>query len=183
MRSNKFISLLLSLASCIAITACSGSSDEDDNLVGEYTVEDVNILANDVEVGESVRVEVFFESKIEDDGSPDGLDVVIRIPPELQYVTGSSDIYDGSTDASDQYTPTVIESCPTGETFLSYQFSDLDLFDREISTFGKFGLRLQVRGVTPIQATLIGASAARVQEYFCGEFFDAEKNEAVQVLN
>lgn len=143
---------------------------------------DVNILANDIQVGETVRVEVFFETKIEDDGTPDGVELVVRIPAELSYVSGTSQIYDGSTDDSDTYTPDFTEKCPSGETFLSYLFQDSDLFEREVGQFGEFGLRFEVVGVTPVDATFVGAIAGDRENYLCGGTFPPEQNEAVQVL-
>lgn len=150
--------------------------------MGQYSVKDVNILAGDIEVGETVRVEVFFETKIEDDGTPDGVELIVRIPAEIAYVVGTSRIYDGSTDQSDSFTPNFSETCDSGETYLSYLFQDIDLFDREVGQFGEFGIRFEAVGVTPVDSTLIGASAGEREEYRCGEFFAAEENEAVEVL-
>lgn len=173
--------LCLALFTTIMLVACG--SDSDSELSGIYSVNDVNILSNDIDIGEQARTEIFFETKTEIDGSPDGLQVVVRIPAELSFVPGSSQLYDGSTNDSDSYTPSNIVKCPTGETYLTYNFSDFDLFQHELAETGRFGLKFLIQGVTPTPQTLVGASAAGdVVGFDCGEFFDAEQNEAVEVL-
>ena len=179
--SNKSVIASFVLMTTLFLVACGGSSGRD--LMGKYSVNDVNILADNIEVGETVRLEVFFETKIEDDGFPDGLELIVRIPPELAYVVGTSRIYDGSTDVSDAFTPNFSETCPTGETYLSYFFQDIDLFDRELDQFGQFGIRLELVGRTPVSSTLVGATAGEREGYRCGEEFAAEENEAVEVLS
>lgn len=164
----------------VSLLSCGGSSDS--SLSGTYSVEDVNILADNIEVGEEVRVEVFFETKTEGDGTPDGVDVVIRVPSELDLVLGSSELYDNSTGDSDRFTPHNIVNCPTGETYIVYNFSDFDLDDHELGGFGKFGLKFQVRGRTPTPQTLVGAVAGSNERFNCGDFLDAEQNEAVEIL-
>lgn len=143
---------------------------------------DVSIIADDIEVGEDVRVEVFFETKTEVSGEPDGVDLVVRIPVELEYVSGTSRIYDGSTDDSDGRTPDNVVVCETGETYLVYNFSDSDLFGREVSTAGNFGIRFEARGASSVPETFIGASAGDGEDFECGAHFAAEENEAVEVL-
>lgn len=174
------ISLVALLAIFVAVTCGCGSSGS--SLQGTYSVKDVNILANDINIGESVRVEVFFETKTEVDGTPDGLDVIVRIPAELDFVPGSSGIYDNSTDDSDSYTPQEVVRCETGEIFLVYQFNDFDLFEREIGTAGSFGLKFEARGRSTVSSTFVGATAGSSETFRCGEFYAAEENEAVQVL-
>ncbi|MCO6431050.1 MAG: hypothetical protein J5J00_09340 [Deltaproteobacteria bacterium] len=173
-RANVYLIVLVLL-----MPACGGSGR---SLQGKYSVTDVNILANDIEVGESVRVEVFFETKTEGDGTPDGVDLVVRIPAELEYVSGTSAIYDGDTNNSDRYTPQLITECETGESYLIYEFQDFDLFNREVGGAGNFGIRLEARGVSPVAATFVGATAGDREGFECGEQFAAEENEAVQVL-
>lgn len=163
----------------LSLFACGGGGSD---LSGKYSVNDVNILANDIEVGERVRVEVFFETKVEVDGFPDGVQVVVRVPAELRYVPGSSAIYDGSTRNTDARTPDDVVNCATGETFLLYDFDDSELFDRAISGSNNFGLRFEAEGVTPVAVTRVGASAGEREDFACGENFRAEQDEAVEVL-
>lgn len=176
MNIRYFVTILLGLS---IITSCGGSSN---GLNGSYRINDVNILADNIEVDEEVRVDIFFETKTESDGFPDGVDLVVRIPAELSYVLGTSQIYDSSLGDTDSYTPHRIEECPTGETFLVYNLSDGDLFEREIDGFGKFGLRFQARGKSPVSTTLLGASAGNGESFECGVTFEAEKSEAIEVL-
>jgi len=161
------------------LVSCGGGSGS--SLFGHYSIDDVNILADNIQVGESVRAEVFFETKTESDGVPDGLDVVVRIPAELNYIRGTSQLYDGGTSDSDSYTPNDIVNCETGETYLVYNFADFDLFEHEVGGFGKFGFKFEVRGVSSTPETFIAASAGSNEEFHCGEAFVSEGNEAVQV--
>ncbi len=163
----------------LLLSACGSSGS---NLEGSYSVKDVNIMANDIQIGESVKVEVFFDTKYETDGSPDGVDVIVRVPSEVAFVDGSSRIYDNSTNDSDPYTPNDIVRCDTGEVYLVYNFSDFDLFGRQIEGPASFGFKFEVSGKLQVSATFIGATAGRGDDFLCGAPFAAEENEAVQVL-
>ena len=175
------LKIILSIIAVFSIISCGGS-DSNSDLSGTYSVDDVNILANDINIGEQVRVEVFFETETEVDGTPDGVDLVVRIPAELSFVSNTSELYDNSTNNSDPFTPNNIVDCPTGETYLIYNFSDFDLFQHELTTLGKFGLKFHVRGKISTPETLVGASAGTNQGFICGQFFAAEQNEAIEVL-
>lgn len=159
---------------------CGGSSSI--SLNGKYSANDVAIIANEIEIGEAVRTEVFFETKTEIDGTPDGVDLIVRIPKELSFVDGSSRLYDGNTDNTDAYTPNDIVRCETGETFLVYNFSDFDLYEHEIEGFGKFGIRFEVRGLSRTNATFVEASAGDGEFFECGQIYVSEVNEAVAVI-
>lgn len=174
------LSTILTLVVLLLVGCGSGS---DSGLNGSYEVDDVNILANDITVGESTRVEVFFETKTEVDGLPNGLDVVVRVPPEIAYLPNSSRLYDRTTSESDRYDPSDAVFCPGGEAYLIYYFTDADLFDRELSHSGQFGLKFEVRGLTPIGSAPIQAAASGQGVPFeCGKSFGFEQDESVQVL-
>jgi|GEM_PF-6593820 len=170
---------ILLLCTSLFFISCGNSNSI---LGGDYEVQDLNILANDIERGESVRVEVFFETKTEFDGTPDGTEVVVRIPPELRYVPLSSEIYDGSTDATDQRSPDTVLPCPDGSQFVIYQFSDADLFGRGIRSNTEFGFRFNVVGNTPVNLTYVRAAAGESVAYSCFSPFSFEEQEALQVL-
>ncbi len=142
----------------------------------------MNILADDIERGESVRVEIFFETKREFDGTPDGTEVVVQVPPQLDFVPFSSEIYDGSTDQADGRSPDAVLPCRDGSQFLIYQFSDSDLFGRAIRSNGQFGFRFNVVGRTPASATYVRAAAGESVAYSCFSPFSFEEQEAVRVF-
>lgn len=160
------------------LCSCGGS---DGSLSGSYRVNDVNILANDIEIGESVRVEVFFETKTEFDGSPDGIDVVVRISPSLRFIPGSARIYDDTTDETDSRDPDGIVECPDGATFLIFNFEDDDLEDRSIAGAADFGLRFEAEGIRRNTGAVVSAAAAENQEFSCSDFA-SEEQEVVEVL-
>jgi hypothetical protein len=176
---HSLISTLALSISAQFILSCGSSGG---NLQGKYSVTDVKILANDIQLGETVRTEVFFETKFELDGMPDGLDVIVRIPPELEYVPGSSFIYDNITDNADPFSPTDVRLCAGGESFFIYSFEDFDLFGRELSHPGQFGLKFESRGISKTPVTYVGAIAGRGVGFDCGVDFPAEEKEGVEVL-
>ncbi len=173
-------SVSFTIALLLFLGSCGGSSSL--SLNGKYEVQDVNLLADDIDVGEDVRVEVFFETKTEFDGNPDGVEVVVRLPVQLQYLTGSSEIYDGTTRETDGRTPDNVISCPDGSSFIVYQFSDSDLEDRGLGSRSDYGFRFNVVGVSKVAAAFVRASAGESVEYSCGEPFSFEEEEAVEVL-
>jgi hypothetical protein len=142
----------------------------------------VNILADDINRGESVRVEVFFETKTEFDGTPDGTEVVVQVPPQLDYIPFSSAIYDGSTDQTDGRSPDAVLPCPDGSQFLIYQFSDSDLFGRSIRSNSQYGFRFNVIGRRAASATYVRAAAGESVAYSCFSPFSFEEQEAVRVF-
>ena len=158
--------------------SCGGSKS---TLRGKYAVNEVKIAASSINQSSITRVEVFFETKKEFDGIPDGVDVVVRLPAELGFVQGSSFIYDNSTRDRDRYTPDDIVLCDTGEIFLLYFFSDADLFDRQIGFDANYGFVFEVFAKTKVDSTLVGAAAGRNVRFSCGEFFNAQKVDSIQV--
>lgn len=165
-----------------ATLLCIGCGESNSTFAGQYRVQDVNILADDIERGESVRVEIFFETKREFDGTPDGTEVVARVPSQLDYVPLSSEIYDGSTEQTDGRSPDAVLPCPDGSQFIIFQFTDADLLGRAIRSDGRFGFRFNVVGRTPVSATYVRAAAGKSVAYSCFAPFSFEEEEAVQVF-
>ncbi len=161
---------------------CFGCGGSDSALSGGYRVQDVNILADDIERGESVRVEIFFETGTEFDGTPDGIEVVVRVPPQLNYVPTSSEIYDGSTEDTDGRSPDAVLPCADGSQFVVYQFSDAELLGRTIRSNNQFGFRFNVVGRVSTNSTFVRAAAGESVAYSCLLPFSFEEEEAVRVL-
>ncbi len=91
--NSKRLNMKIRLAVALVFLFILGcGSDSGGKLDGKYSVTDVNVLAFNIQRGEQVRAEIFFETKTEPDGYPDGLDVIVRIPPELVYAEGSSNL-------------------------------------------------------------------------------------------
>lgn len=166
---------------CLVLVAGCGGSDSD-NLNGSYGVSDISALAKNITIGEGDRVDVYFTSKYEFDGYPDGTDLVLKLPAALAYQLGSSEIFDGSDDARDSRTPDRIVNCDDGTSFIVYNFSDSDLFDREIGGVGSFGIRIQVVGRSVSSIARIEGAAGVPQEYSCDTEFRSEADEAVEVV-
>lgn len=168
------------LSSMTILLAACGSSNGS-GLSGAYEATDVSILARRITVGESVRVDILFTTKYEADGLPDGTDLVVKVPASLTYVIGSSQIFDGSADDRDSRSPDRVVTCDNGDSYVVYNFSDADLFDREIGSFGSFGIRVEVSGRAADPLARIEAAAAAGQEFACDADFRAEADEAVEI--
>jgi hypothetical protein len=165
------------ITAVLGIIGCGTSLDFN----GRYEVQNVNILADDISVGESVRTEVFFETKTEADGTPDGVQVVVKVSSALQYLPGTSRIYDDSTDESDLRSPDDVVTCGDGSAFLFYNFLDSELEDRSLSGISNFGLKFEVSGRVKTPAAVISAAAAEDQDFSCTSDFDEEESESVEV--
>ena len=165
----------------ITIVLCAIGCGTSLDFNGRYEVQNVNILADDINVGESVRTEVFFETKTETDGTPDGVQVVVKVSSALQYLPGTSRIYDDSTDESDLRSPDEVVTCDNGSVFLFYNFLDSELEDRSISGISNFGLKFEVSGKSKTSAAVISAAAGEDQDFSCSEDFDEEASESVEV--
>lgn len=177
---KKLCTYALVISLIFAFANCGGS---DSFLQGTYSVKDVSILSDHIAVGEVVRVEVFFETKYEFSGGPDGLDLFVRLPRELSYVLGSARIYDNLDDNSDPYTPDDVVRCLSGETILFFSFSDSDLSGRELSGGpADYGIKFEARGQERTPVTYVGAIAGRDENYRCAESFPSEEDEAVEIL-
>jgi len=159
------------------ISGCGSSIISD----GEYSVENVNFLANDIDVGESVRTEIFFQTKTEFDGAADGVQVVVKISSALRYLPGSSEIYDDSTEDSDSRSPDQVVTCPDGSTYLFYNFDDSELDDRSLVGSFDFGFKIEVFGVSRTRSAVISASAAENQQFSCFSDFEDEESDSIEV--
>jgi hypothetical protein len=168
----------MSAPALVLLSGCGGESG--DKGASEYEVTGVNIVAHGVAIGGTVRTEVLFDTKQELDGSADGLDVLVKLPPAVEYVEGSSRIYNGDANVTDKLDPTESELCANGTTSLVFRLSRSDLRDRELSGTS-FGLSFEVLGVWTDSGAAIAARADEHADLNC-RGFDAEKEASVKVM-
>lgn len=173
-------SLRTALFAFFAFAICGCGSD--DGLFGDYRVTDLRLIADDIEIGEDARADISFETRAEADGRPDGLELVVRLSPSLEYLDGSSEIYDDSFDDTDSLDPDSVIDCESGETFVVFRLSSSDLRDRSISGLTDFALKINVVGRLANGAARVEAAADESQDFACGEDFDSEENDSIEVL-
>lgn len=161
----------------MSLLSCGG----DGSISGSYKATDVHIIADDIEIGEAVRVDVYFETKTDFVGRPDDVELVVQIGSALRYQPGSSEIYDGNTDDTDDRSPDDVVRCADGRTFLLYRFDDDDLEDRSIFGSTGFGLRIHVVGENRTSVARIEAAAGEEQEFSCRDDFNSESSDSVEV--
>jgi hypothetical protein len=175
---NRTTSLIIGLFLLSAsLTACGGS----DTLFGEYQVNDIDVIAKEIEVGEEVRVEVFFETKRGAGNNVDEVDVVIFLPAAVEFVEGSSSIYDDTTDDRDARSPDSVVECEGGGSYVVYNFDDDELEDTRLSV-GEWGLRFEARGVSTSESVEFEAAADENQFFSCMDSFPGEENEVIRVV-
>ncbi len=167
---------LFSATLIVAMASCGS-----DGVSGSYRVNDVNILSDDMDVGEEVRVEVFFETKSELGGQPDGLDLIVRLSDAIDYVPGSSAIYDQTTDERDGRSPDDVQRCDNGVTYLVYRFDDNDLEGRSLSGADEFGIRFEISGKSRSTRAEVQAAANKSQDFSCDSEFGDEASDSVEV--
>lgn len=173
-------SLMLLFAVGLVCTLLQGCGNDSD-LIGDYRVINVDIIASDIQIGEQVRTTVFFETKTGLDGSPDEIQVVARLVPSLRYVLGSAEIFDDNLDDSDRIDADVV-ACPDGSSFVSIRLSGADLSGRPISGNDGFALKFEVAGVSSDSAARVEAAADENQSFACSSTFNFEEIENVEVL-
>lgn len=175
---RKFIRATILLLSTFGVCSCGS----DDGIFGDYRVDDIRLIANDIEIGEDARADIFFETRVEADGRPDGLELVIRLSPSLDYLDGSAEIYDDSLSDSDDLDPDSVIRCESGETYIVFRLSGSDLRDRSVSSVSDFALRINVVGKSANSAARIEAAADESQDFACGAEFDSEESDSIEVL-
>jgi hypothetical protein len=133
-------------------------------------------------IGGDARVEVFFNTEIEWDGRPDGVDLIVALDSAVSFLIGSAELYDGTTDDHDRRPPDSVAHCADGRTFLSFNYTDDDLEHRMLFSSGEFGMRFTIIGEQAAPAARIAAAAAQSQPFSCESDFPAEKDDFVAVL-
>jgi hypothetical protein len=152
-----------------------------DGISGSYEVTGIGTLADDIRIGEGARVEVFFESKVEADGEPDSVELVVALSPSLGYQLGTARIYDDSLDDSDSREPDQIVECTDGRTFLVFRFRGNELDDRSLAGASTFGMKFEAVGISVNPFAQIYAAAGESQEFSCDADFPFEDHETIAV--
>ena len=165
-----------------ALLAVCGCGSDDNWLDGSYEVREVRVEGEEVRAAESIRTNVYFDTKTDYSGEPQSVELVIEVSSDLEYVEGSSYIYVRSTDDEAHRAPDDVVRCGDGRTFVIYYLDRFDLEDRELVSKGQWALRIYVRGMRIGALGVVRASADDVQHYSCFEPFDAQEADTVRVL-
>jgi len=133
--------------------------------VGQQTVTDIDISfdADQIDNGTHIRL-------------------VVRLPAEVSFVPGSSEI-DGLTTVDDNSVSPAISLCASGAQYLAFDFSGVDLLlAGNPSGDGDMRLNLTIAGVQVGTDAIIQASANDEQpDYTCDAEFVSEAEALVSV--
>ncbi|MDC0357184.1 hypothetical protein OAO01_00080 [Oligoflexia bacterium] len=172
--------LIATLVLLVTFLGACGSEDKD--VLGSHKVTKLEFEEKEIRVGQQMRVEVFFETKTSLVGAPDSVELVLFLSRALEFVAGSSSIFDNTTSDKDGREPDEIMVCENGESFLIYRLDNDELEDRTLLE-GGYGIRFDVRGASETELAKIDGAAASSQFFSCDASFPGEKSDEVRVLN
>lgn len=165
------------------IFACGGGDGVDFGSSGRNEVSDVDIRAKSIEVGETVRADIYFDVETEVGGEPDqDVELIIMLEDGLDFVEESSRIYDDGFSRSRARTPDKVDRCDGGEVYIFYKLDKNELqFAGVDQNGGTQGVRIEVLG-TKSGMPAIRASVGSRESYECGDTaFSGEESEEVNV--
>lgn len=141
-------------------------------------VNDVRFLANDIVVGESVRVEVLFEAE-RDFADIEAVNLIFEVDPALSLEEFSFEIFEGDDDDTDRVGPPQVARCADGRT-LARLFLQRD--DLRGNNFGdNFKLKFNVTGARPSDTATVAAAAGDDRIIDCATGFFPQATDAVRV--
>lgn len=157
----------------LAFSAC-GSNGSDSREVTR-----VRFLADDIELNESVRVEVEFTTGSDDFGDVRATTLSFEISSALNFVPGSIELFEGNNDDTDLILPSQVLACSDGRTLIRLFLDRDDL--RNNSFAGEFKLKLNVSGKTASALATVSANASKEDSISCEQDFLAEDSDAVEI--
>ena len=163
--------LLLVLAGCGSDSSLGSSTRQ---------VDDVDISASQIRIGEATGTDIFFETETDFSGKPANVDIVVRISPGLEFVDRSSFIYDNTEDDHDARGPNFVSLCDNGTTFLVFNLATEDLDEHSLNGGTQYGMHLSVAGKERTNHATVSATAGSDQEFSCNDF-PVEESDQVEV--
>lgn len=175
MKLKYFLPLLAMFA--LIFVACG---DDDDNNWwdgGSRKVTKIKINETVAPLGMRIPVDTYFQTQIES-GEPKSLELVIKLDPELQFVTGSSNLYiEGK---AHKRTPDRYIECADGSSFLYYSLHHKDDLKNYTGSKG-FNMRFDFIAAAPAKAARAMARAGKTVDFGCDYDFLYQKNDALRI--
>ncbi len=161
-----------------AVSGCGGSGSGSNDVSVVDITSDARII--NFGSGTVLAVNVSFDAERISNG--EHLFIVVRLPPQVEYNVGTTEI-DGLTTENDNAKTPILTNCASGEQFLAIDVSSVDLLQAQNpSGDADMRLNLSIQGTTrgidaPIQATADDV----VPAYACGQAFSAESEVMITV--
>jgi hypothetical protein len=166
----KRILYVCSFAVSLLFAGCGGSH-------GSQELTGLRFIADDIEVGESVRVEADVESGTDGFGDPESVSVFLNVSRFLSVDEDSFRIFEGGDDDTDVIFPESVQRCPDGRTLVSLRFSRDDI--RDAGSNGSFKMKFNVIGEMSTGTAVVDGSAGELESFSCREDFEAESSDSV----
>ena len=148
---------------CLTLGACGGDHHDNDFEGGDRKVREVRINGEEMNVGETIRTDVYFKTEYEW-SEPKDVQIVVRLDPELTYKPGSSSLQVAGD--RDRRSPDDIFECEDGSSFLFYDIDNDDDLDYNIED--RYDLRFEVIARAASPMAVIRATAGKHLTFGCG---------------
>ena len=166
-----------------ALIACTNSDDETNSWGGSTRVTEIYSDDSIVPIGNGSVFRVNFTFNEEDIFNDQGsVNLVVKVPPELAYRTGSAEI-DGNTSRQDNSVEPYILNCPRDGTYLSFTLIRYDLDDAEApGDDADAQLKLTLNGESYANNVVVEAAAdGNAVAFGCKTSFLPDEQEVVDV--
>lgn len=177
------VKYLLCSVIATALPACSNSDDDTNSWGGTTRVTEIYADDSIVPIGNGSVFRFNFTFNEEDVFNDQGsVNLVVKVPPQLSYRTGSAEI-DGATSRDDNSVEPYVLSCSKDGTYLSFTFIRYDLDDAEApGDDADAQLKLTLDGETYANNVVVEASAdGGAVAFGCRTTFIPEEQEVVSV--
>jgi len=142
-----YIILLLALAAC-----------GDNGFNQEPWLFDLRVSPEVAKVGELVSVQIEFEpalsADVDDDLVADSTHVTITLPPGVDFVADSSDLYGGIFEGFEKRPPNVVQICRSGSRAITYYLAPGELPDDEQARIRLLGRVFEPSGSVSVEAAV-----------------------------
>lgn len=131
--STRAVVSLFLIPAVVILSGCGGDDDSIFDSGSGFTqarVTDVRVDPEAVVLNQEIGIQVDF-TPADFDSSLEATTVALKLPPGVQYVTGSSDFDGSDVGGFRSRGPNRVESCIDGTTALTYDFSSGEMTDNE----------------------------------------------------
>jgi len=169
MKNFSLLSLLLVCSSC-------GDSS---GLFERNEVSDIDADPSTITLGQNSKISVYFSTQETLTGVPKSIDVSVKIPAGLKYLSGTGRLSSKGGFDTDKRLPDSIISCGDFNVLL-FRFSSDDLSD--VGFQSPYRIRFDAQAASADGEVFLGARASDDIELDCGGDFSSEEKQEIFLI-